>query len=185
MTTDSVGGRARRVLAAVVVTCAVGAAATLLATGRTWAVVVVDRPAPLPDEHLAQSGGELLPWLPALGWLALAGAGALIATRGVLRRAAGGMLALAGTGIVAGAGWAAVSEGIAAGWPALAGLGGVAIMAVGLLAVGRGRSWPVMGARYDRRAAPPSVAAGEPAPGSTTRPEQMWQALDRGEDPTR
>lgn len=184
---------ARRQLAAAVVICAAGAALVVVATGRTWAVEVVARPAPLPDERTVREGGDLLPWLPALGWVALAGAGALVAVRGRVRQVLGGLLTATGAGLAVGAGWAAAGSDAGPGWPALAALGGAAVAAAGLLATWRGAHWPAMGARYERARArgSPSSRPGGPGHAGTrpdhdgqSTPEQLWEALDRGEDPT-
>ena len=162
----------RRQWLATVLVCAAGAAATLVAAGRSWADEVVARPAPLADQRVVHSGGELLPWLPALAWVALAGAGALVATRGRARRAVGALLVLVGAVMAAGAGWGAAQPAAALAWPVLGVAGAVAVAAAGTLAVARGRRWPVLGARYERPAHRPPVA------------DRLWDALDRGEDPT-
>jgi Tryptophan-associated transmembrane protein (Trp_oprn_chp) len=160
----------RRGFALVVVVCAAAAVLVLLVAGRTWTVELVTRPAPLPELRTAHTGGALRPWLPALGWVALAGAGTLLATRGVARRAVGGLLVLAGAGVAAGA-----ATALTGGWPALAAAGGLVIAAAGGLAVRYGRAWPAMAARYERTRAPAQAHDG---------PERLWEALDRGEDPT-
>jgi uncharacterized membrane protein (TIGR02234 family) len=162
----------RRGLVLAVLLCAAGAAVALLAAGRPWAVEVTVRPPPLPDLRTEQTGGALRPWLPACGWVALAGAGALVATRAAARRLVGGLLLVSGVGIAG----ATVSLGrgadFTAGWPVAAAAGGLTVAAAGAFAVARGDRWPAMGARYER-----------------TRPDQgretdLWRALDRGEDPT-
>jgi hypothetical protein len=156
----------RRGLTLAVVACAAAALLVLVVSGRTWAVEVTPRPAPLPELRIAHTGGALRPWLPALGWVALAGAGALLAIRGIARRMVGGLLVLAGGVIVVGA----LSIGVG-GWPVLAAVGGLAVAVAGVLAVRYGGRWPAMGARYER----------------ATRhegPQRLWEALDRGEDPT-
>jgi uncharacterized membrane protein (TIGR02234 family) len=66
-------------------------------------------------------------------------------------------------------------------WPVLAVLAGLLGVAAGLLVVVRSRSWPAMGGRYERGAAP--VAADRPAT-DEDRAQSAWKALDRGEDPT-
>lgn len=167
----------RRQLTLAVLVCVAGAAVALLATGRGWVVEVTARPAPLPDQLTERTGGDLRPWLTAVGWVALAGAGALLATRGVARRVLGGLLVLAGAGIAAGAGSAAVAGGADPGWPALAAAGGVLVAAAGVAALLRSRGWPAMGARYERAGASRRSAGGD-------RPEELWDALDQGEDPT-
>jgi hypothetical protein len=97
-------------------------------------------------------------------------------------------------------------------WPALAAVGGAVLLAAGLTAVIRGRRWPGMSARYDRPfphastagtpARPPGVdpatgrapATGDPSSPAGTQPgdavagdrreRTLWEALDRGVDPT-
>ena len=169
---------ARRLLSVVVLACAAGAVLALVAAGQPWEVVVTVRPAPLPELRTERTGGDRYPWLPALAWVGLAGAGALVATRRAARRLVGGLLALAGLGL-AGLGLV-VAGGLAAGWPALAGLGGLVVAGAGVAAVARGRGWPALGARYQR----PLPAEPAPAEPSPDRPELLWDALDRGEDPT-
>lgn len=159
----------RRELAVAVVLCAAGAVAVLLAARQTWAVALVQRPPPLPELRDAQTGGDLRPWLPALGWVALAGGGALLAVRGVARRVLGGLLVLAGAAVGAGA------LSVGGGWPLLAAAGGLAVAAAGAVTIIRGGRWPSMGARYER----PARARRQPGD-----PARLWQALDRGEDPT-
>ncbi|MYR57951.1 TIGR02234 family membrane protein, partial [Streptomyces sp. SID625] len=67
------------------------------------------------------------------------------------------------------------------GWPYVAAAGGVLLLLAGLLALRYGRSWPAMSGRYERSGAPRPRAA---KPLDPDRPEDLWKALDRGEDPT-
>ena len=55
------------------------------------------------DLRTARTGADVEPWVVGLALVALAGTGALLATRGWLRRVLGGLLALAGLGVAAGA----------------------------------------------------------------------------------
>ncbi|MDR3080879.1 MAG: TIGR02234 family membrane protein, partial [Streptomyces sp.] len=66
-------------------------------------------------------------------------------------------------------------------WPYIAVLGGALILLAGLLALRYGRLWPTMSGRYERGGAPRPRRA---APVDPDRPEDLWKALDRGEDPT-
>ncbi|MDG4788706.1 Trp biosynthesis-associated membrane protein [Micromonospora sp. WMMD1102] len=175
-------------MAYAVLLCLLGAGLAVLAATRTWSVELTARPAPLPPDRTARTGGDLLPWLPALALVGLAGAGALLGTRGIGRRLVGGLLALLGAGLVAGAGYAGFGTGgeVAAGWPLLCALGGLLAGAAGVLAVLRGAGWPVMGARYDR-ARPAGAGRVATAPDGRVdagRTTAAWDALDRGEDPT-
>jgi uncharacterized membrane protein (TIGR02234 family) len=80
---------------------AVGAAVVLLAARQDWARVVTIEPHPLPASRVAVSGQDLVPAAGALGLAALAGLAAVLATRGLVRRIVGGLLAVFGVAIIA------------------------------------------------------------------------------------
>jgi hypothetical protein len=179
----------RRQLTLAVLACVVAAAVALLAASRTWLVEVRPRPAPLPAVSTARTGGDLVPALPALALVALAGSGGLVATRGRGRPAVGVLLVAAGLGMtlaaaVAGAmstGSAILADGTTAeGEPAAvvgavaAGLAGLVVGAVGASTVRRGRTWPALGRAYE------SAPAGRIETGES----DMWDAFDRRIDPT-
>jgi len=171
---------ARRSLATGLGAIALGAGAALLAGSRTWEETSVPRPSPLPPATVVHTGNALLPWLPALALVGLAGAGAILATRGAARRVVGVIIAIAGIGVVV----AAVRGfGYTAGWALLALVGGLAIVAGGIEAVRKGATWPATGARYDR-AAPDAGEGGKPAKDRPVTEVTMWDDLDRGIDPT-
>jgi len=168
-------------LAHAVVACLAGAGLAVFGATRVWSVQVTPRPG-LPDLRAPATGAEAQPWLIALALIALAGAGAMLATRGVVRRGLGGLLALVGAGIAVAAiaGRAGTDAGAAGGgaaiWPIACVLGGALVALAGLGAARHGHRWPVMGARYERRPVPgpsggpgggsgPSPSAG-PTPGS-------------------
>jgi uncharacterized membrane protein (TIGR02234 family) len=176
----------RQALAIAVAGCALGAALALLAATRTWTVEVTHRLAPPAEVRTPRSGSVLEPWLTALALVALAGAGALLATKGRSRNLVGAILVLVGLGVLAGGvnGLATVSH-VTVAWPVLAILGGVFIVCGGGLAAARGRFWPAMGSRYERPRAPRSPAEDQPQfIGPSASDVAMWDALDRGEDPT-
>ena len=52
------------------------------------------------------------------------------------------------------------------------------MVAAAAVSVWRAAVWPALGARYERR--PATAASGATA----RRPDLLWDALDRGEDPT-
>jgi uncharacterized membrane protein (TIGR02234 family) len=85
--------------------------------------------------------------------------------------------------LAAGAYGAITAEPAHAVWPALCGVGGALICYAGVGALLRGASWPALGSRYERPAAEPVeyVERGGPSRSDVA----MWDALDRGEDPTR
>jgi uncharacterized membrane protein (TIGR02234 family) len=83
---------------------------------------------------------------------------------------AGGVDGLAGT------------AGIRPIWPVLAMLGALFIGYGGSQAVFRSGGWPAMGTRYER---PISTRVDQPQHTGPSRSDvAMWDALDRGEDPT-
>ncbi|WP_213453963.1 Trp biosynthesis-associated membrane protein [Rhizomonospora bruguierae] len=166
--------RRQRVYA--VLACAVGGALALWAAGRVWTVEVVARPEPLTPLRTERTGGALVGWLAPLAVVAIAGAGALFATGRRGRGLVGGLLVLEGLAIVA-AGGSGLTRADRPAWPVVAALGGLLVAAAGALAVVRGRAWPTMGGRYERR------AETRPAAWSATS-QDMWNSLDRGEDPT-
>jgi len=89
---------AKREYGLVLLAGAVGACLVLLAVRQQWAKAVFTQPNPLPAQVVDVSGSDLVPLAGALALAALAGLAAVIATKGVLRRAAGVLLALFGAG---------------------------------------------------------------------------------------
>jgi Tryptophan-associated transmembrane protein (Trp_oprn_chp) len=198
---------ARRGLATAVLACLAGAGLALFAATRTWTTTTQHQAPPLPDKLVDHTGASLIGWLPALALVGLAGAGALLATRGLVRRIIGLLLVLVGLGVVGGA-----IDGLdlaGGAWPVIVGLGGLGIAWAGVSAMRSGTSWPAMGARYERPAARRGAAdgpadasvsdeAGRPAGGGSAAPSErgttaarrarthasMWDDLDRGVDPT-
>jgi hypothetical protein len=192
------GGNGARELAYAVLICLAGAGLALFAATRTWTVEVSAQPAPLPALRTARTGGSLLPWLPPLAVVGLAGTGALIATRGAGRRVIGVLLVVLGAGLVAGGGYGVPdAAGARVAWPVLCALGGLPLGAGGVITLLRGHRWPGMSARYERAAHPRATqdpagqasdrsAAGVPPKdtgGGSVTSTQAWDALDRGEDP--
>jgi uncharacterized membrane protein (TIGR02234 family) len=185
----------RRELGLAVVGCLVGAALVLLAGGRSWVHFSVIQP-PLPAVHGVATGHRLAGATTSLGLVILAAAVALVATRRLGRQLAGVLVVAVGVTAVVLALHVAVDpassvngavatatgrRGIAAttvsvtAWPWLAALGGMLATLIGAMTVAHGRRWPAMGRRYE-------VA---PATAPTKRDEtSMWDALDRGDDPT-
>ncbi|MFB6394855.1 Trp biosynthesis-associated membrane protein [Polymorphospora sp. 2-325] len=183
-------GTGRRALTVAVLLGLAGAGLASYAVTRTWAVELTPRAAPLPPTRTTSTGGDLLPWVTALALVALAGAGAVLATRGAVRRLVGVLLTLIGLGIAAGGGYGLVGLSdvdVGPGWPLLCLAGGLLVAAGGASTAAGGHRWPAMGARYDRstgaarRAAPARGADGRVGGAGTAA---AWDALDRGEDPT-
>ncbi|MFF7792492.1 TIGR02234 family membrane protein [Streptomyces sp. NPDC007991] len=193
--------RAGRLSLAVALLCgALGAAVALLATRQRWAegtATVAGGAFPL-----TAKGSDVTGVPAALAVVGLAALVAVFAVRRAGRFVVAGLLALSGAGIVAAAvlgasDSSALDEQAAqasgdtsasvdtlshTAWPYVAAVGGVLILLAGLLALRYGRLWPAMSGRYERGGTPRSrrkAPAVDP-----DRPEDLWKALDRGEDPT-
>jgi len=190
----------RRSLAAALLCGALGAAVTLLATRQEWSegtATVAGGAFPL-----TAKGSDVTGVPAALAIVGLAALVAVFAVRRAGRFAVAAVLALSGAGTVAAA-LAGVSDSSAlddkaaeaagdtsatvdalshTAWPYVAAVGGVLLLLAGLLALRYGRLWPAMSGRYERDGTPrPRRTAQTVDP---DRPEDLWKALDRGEDPT-
>ncbi|MFF3752152.1 TIGR02234 family membrane protein [Streptomyces sp. NPDC002018] len=203
--TATSGGR--RVLAAALFLGAVGAAVALIASGQTWAegtAAVGGGSVPL------DANGRDVTGVPAA--LAVVGLAALVAVFAVRRAGrllVAALLALSGAGAALAAflgasdssaldelaarttgDTAATVDGLShTAWPYVTAAGGVLILLTGVLALLYGRQWPAMSGRYERAGGAGSGGsagrAGRRAPVvDPDRPEDLWKALDRGEDPT-
>lgn len=194
-----------RALAAALLLGVLGASLVLLAAGKTWShgTAAFGRTG-LP----VHADGSQTTGLPgALALVGLASLVAVFAVRGLGRVIVAALLALSGLGIAVtaltrrgshgaldeaaaratGLSHAAATHVTTTAWPAVAAAGGVLLLVAGLLALRHRRHWPAMSGtgRYDRagaRTAAPRRAA--PAPVDPDRAEDLWKALDRGEDPT-
>lgn len=197
---DSAGSR--RSLAAGLLLGAAGATVVLLASGQTWA----GGKAAVGGGTLALNAeGQDVTGLPAaLAIVGLAALVAVFAVRGAGRLAVAGLLALSGLGAALSAylgatDSAALDEKAAqstgdtsatieslthTAWPYVTAAGGLLILLAGLLALRYGSRWPTMSGRYERDGTPRPRKARRTAP-DPDRPEDLWKALDRGEDPTR
>ncbi|MEU7055692.1 TIGR02234 family membrane protein [Streptomyces sp. NPDC046197] len=193
------GRSGRRSLAVALLCGALGAAVALLATRQRWAAgtaTVAGGAFPL-----TAKGSDVTGVPAALAIVGLAALVAVFAVRRAGRLAVAVLLALSGAGVIAAAlvgahdssaldDKAAQASGDTAataaalthtGWPYVAAVGGALLLLAGLLALRYGRLWPAMSGRYERSGAPRSRPA---RPVDPDRPEDLWKALDRGEDPT-
>jgi uncharacterized membrane protein (TIGR02234 family) len=189
----------RRSLAVALLCGALGAAVALLASRQRWAegtATVAGGAFPL-----TVKGSEVTGVPAALAIVGLAALVAVFAVRRSGRVLVAALLALSGAGTVAAAllgasdssaldekaartagDTAATATALShTGWPYVAAVGGALLLLAGLLALRYGRLWPAMSGRYERSGAPRSRA---PRPVDPDRPEDLWKALDRGEDPT-
>ncbi|MGV9771567.1 Trp biosynthesis-associated membrane protein [Streptosporangium sp. NPDC003464] len=178
-----------------VAVCVAGTALVLLAAGRDWFTATYGA------RKVAVSAAELAPALGPAAWAALAAVVAVLATRGVWRRAVGVAMALCGVGAVvwawqgsrAGAALEVAAQQIpmartgdldlapAVAWPLAAGAGGLLLVGAGIVAVLKGAGWPGMSDRYDRHGSGPGGAA---AAGGAPSERALWDAIDLGADPT-
>jgi uncharacterized membrane protein (TIGR02234 family) len=88
----------RREFTLVLLAGAAGAGLVVLAARQAWAQAVFTPPRPLPAQDIPVTGQELVPLASALALAALACLAAVIATRSVVRRAVGVLLAVLGAG---------------------------------------------------------------------------------------
>lgn len=181
----------RRGLLAALGGCLLGAALVLIAAGRPW--VRAEGAAELAAGlGVRLTGRQVAGAVAPLALVGLGGAVAIVASRGrqrllvaaVLSITGGAVCWLAGRVLADPAGAARTAEtarvGIgtatATGWPWVAATGGLLLALTGALVAVRGRHWPAMSGRYDREPASARIPAS---------PEvALWEALDRGDDPT-
>lgn len=164
-------------IAATIVTGLAAAGLALFAATRTWLVEPGLRPAPLPPVPVARTGGSLVPALTASAVVGLAAVLALLATRGRARLVVAGVVIASGAGTVAAALYGFCVYADVNAWPVVAGLGGLGLLAVGIRALRRSPDWPAMSTRYERTATTDDESPRDSA--------ELWDAIDRGQDPTR
>ncbi|ADD42190.1 Trp biosynthesis-associated membrane protein [Stackebrandtia nassauensis] len=166
----------RRALTIAVLAGMAAAGLGLYAATRVWTTVSRDRPGPLPAEVVDTTGGQLAPWAIPAAVVAVAGSVALVACTGWARRIVAVCVGLAGLGLTAAGGYGlSQAAGI---WPVVTTVAGLAVLAVAAWTLRDGSAWPGMSGRYDRTEAAPSSAA------LADDPAALWDALDKGEDPT-
>jgi uncharacterized membrane protein (TIGR02234 family) len=189
--TGQPGRAGRRWFAPAVLSGLAGSGLCALAGSKPWAAPDGQAGSTLVD----RTGGHV-PLAGALGLVALASWGALLVTRGVVRRALAVLTVLVAAGLVVtavlgrsqaldSARAATVDLGrtpsgahiTAWWWVAL--LASLVALAAAAIAVRWCGSWPEMGSRYDAPA----------ARASAQEPEEMedidlWRAIDQGRDPT-
>ena len=91
----------RREFTLVLLAGAAGAGLVVLAVRQAWAHAIFTPPRPLPAQDIAVTGQQLVPLASALALAALACLAAVIATRSVIRRAVGVLLAVLGAAAAA------------------------------------------------------------------------------------
>jgi uncharacterized membrane protein (TIGR02234 family) len=189
----------RRSLATALLSGALGAAVALLSTRQGWSSGTVAVPGG--TFPLQVKGSDVTGVPAALAVVGLAALVAVFAVRRTGRYLVAALLALSGAGTMAAALFglgdsSALDEQAArtsgdtsataaalthTAWPYLAAFGGALLLLAGLLALRYGRLWPAMSGRYERDGTPRPRRT---RPVDPDRPEDLWRALDRGEDPT-
>jgi uncharacterized membrane protein (TIGR02234 family) len=96
-------GSPRRELVRALFLGAAGAGLIFLATRQGWAQVATTPPKPLPASRIEVTGAALVPYADALVVAALATLAAVLASRGLLRRLAGGLFAVVAASLAASA----------------------------------------------------------------------------------
>ena len=192
----------RRALFRVVLLGIAGGVLATVVAGRDWAQAEAGQ-APM-TQKVSATGGDLSGAVSALGLAGIAGALALLATARWGRVLVGLLMVASGAGVAVGAldarsvshaakvlGTTAGTKGVGTSvtavsmspWPYVAVAAGLIVAAAGLVAVVRGQSWPGLSSRYDAPAARQRQAAATARAHAET-PKGLWDALDRGEDPT-
>lgn len=195
--------RAPRVaLAVALLGGAVGAALALVSAGQTWSrssAAFAQGTVPVSAE-----GGDVTGLPSALALVGLAALVAVFAVRRLGRYLVAGLLTVCGAAVVAAAVLGADDTGAlteqaartsgltdsaigaveVTAWPYVSAAGGALLLIAGLLALRYGKAWPSMSgsARYER--VPLRRRATRPQRVDPDRPEDLWKALDRGEDPS-
>lgn len=194
---------ARRSLSAALLLAVVGASIVLVAVGKVW----MNGKADIGDGAFrpVSATGQQVSGLP--GSLALVGMAAFVvvfAVRGASRVTVSALAALCGAGTVtvalrslddpngldaAASTTTALAHTTVSGitvtaWPLISATGGALLLVAGIIALACGRAWPAMSSRYDREGAEPGMRTQRKPAVDPDRPEDIWKALDRGEDPT-
>lgn len=136
----------------------------------TWATEAVERPG-AGVSTIGRTGTDLVPELVPIAVLCLAAIAAVVALSGWPRQVLGVVVLLAGAGAIA------LTIGGRGDLPprAVALLGALLIVVAGLALVVRGKAMPKLGGSYQTPGA---------AKRSTDPDKELWQALERGDDPT-
>ena len=183
----------RRELGTALLLVLAGAVLLLVSGAGAWVTGVQVQPEPLPSSPVEVGGAEAAAPVRALGLVVLAAVPALLATRQAGRTVVGLLLVLAAGGAGASAVRVLADPGAlvavdieqvtATSRPLLALAGAVVTGVAGAVVLARGRRWARMSRRYETPAARQATEpAGAPRP---VEGPALWDALDRGEDPTR
>lgn len=183
----------KRELQLAVLLCLLGSAVILFALGRPWFSVETAHRITIQAVRASVAGDKVASGAQALGYVGLAGVVALAATKRWGRVLVGVLVLASGVGVIVSV-CRVLADGVqrralatlgpgeftapstTSGWAWLVLVGGVLLIGSGLLVAVRGRRWAALSSAYE---APSSRA---PEPPATDK--GVWDALDRGEDPT-
>jgi uncharacterized membrane protein (TIGR02234 family) len=156
----------------------------------------------LPTVEASVDGADVAPVAAALAVVCLAGFGAVLATRGWLRRAlgvviAGCAIAVLVIAVVAPSSAALLEDGLAAKgwaggaydhsvtlWRLIAAVAAAIAALCGAVIARYGGLWATMGSRYDSPARSGAARSSVGADGEQLSETAMWRTLDDGGDPT-
>jgi len=170
-----------------------------LAVARPWARATASVRG-LPPIEASVDGADVAPVAAALAVVCLAGFGAVIATRGWVRRALGVVIVVCAVVVVVVAvvpesatalledalsarGWSGGGyDRSVTAWRVAAAASGVVVMAAGAIVTRFAADWATMGTRYDSPSE--SRRASQPTADEPMSDAAMWRSLDDGGDPT-
>jgi uncharacterized membrane protein (TIGR02234 family) len=193
-------GGGRQLYARTLVLGLISAGAVAVGVSKPW-VTATATVTGLPVITASVDGADVAPLAGALGFVLLAGLGAVVATRGRLRRGLGLLIVVAAAVVLAAAiypggdtqrgieqalsakGWSGSPYRTGVGWwRVLTAVGGCGCLLAGALVARFGASWASMGARYDAPGSTSATAAGD-LPAAPTETD-LWRSIDSGHDPT-
>jgi uncharacterized membrane protein (TIGR02234 family) len=189
----------RRLYGPVLLAGLLGGLGIAVGATRAW-VTATSHAAAGPVIRTSASGADLAPLAAALGVVMLGAFGAVIATRGWVRRALGVAIVVASAVVLVSAlvptsATEVLTSGLSAkGWSGggyrsttepwrwLVLLSALVTGLAGAATARYGGEWAVMGERYD---APHADADHARKPADELTENEVWQAIDQGRDPTR
>jgi uncharacterized membrane protein (TIGR02234 family) len=192
-------GGGRQLYARTLVLGLISAGAVAVGVSKPW-VTATATVTGLPVISASVDGADVAPLAGALGFVLLAALGAVVATRGRLRRGLGLLIVVAAAVVLAAAvhpgdtqrgieqalsakGWSGGPYRTGVGWwRVLTAVGGCGCLLAGALVARFGASWASMGARYDAPGSTSATVAGD-LPAAPTETD-LWRSIDSGHDPT-
>jgi uncharacterized membrane protein (TIGR02234 family) len=187
----------RRSYALTVVVGLASAGAITVGAAQPW-VTATASPEGLPQISASVDGADIAPVVGALGFVLLAAFGAVIATRGWVRRAVGVVIIACSVVVLVAAaragaatdllqpslsarGWSGGSyDSRTVAWRWVVVAAAALCLLAGLAVVRFATRWATMGSRYDAPANSPVTEQ----PGDSMSTGDVWKAIDRGHDPT-